>query len=115
MSAPVHFPPLVRSYVLLQRMRASAANVFRHATALLLGWVQEEAAFRNRAALAAAAIDDPLETLRPRLELALRNDPPAVRRAILAAVDEVHARTTAQAAALRVQLPLDMGDGGTTK
>lgn len=105
---PARPAPLVRIYVLALRIRASSANVFRTAIGLIITWTRDEAAFRNAASAHAAAIDDPLEGLRARLEHALRNDPPALRREILAAVDEVHARTEAQAAALRLQLPLGL-------
>ncbi len=108
MPAPItqHPAPIVRIYCLIVRMGASSANVFRHATTLLLGWCVEEADFRNTAAQSASAIDDPIESKRAMIEECLRNDPPHLRRAVLAALDEAHARTEAQAAALRVQLPL---------
>ena len=96
---------LVKILALLARLRAAACP-FPSSLSLLGGWTREAITDRNKAATAASAIDDPLESRFALLEKALANDPPAVRREILAAYREVHARSERAAAELRIQIPL---------
>jgi hypothetical protein len=97
--------PAVKSLRLLQRLQA-CTPLFETSFRWLAKWWRDMVDRLNRAAEAAQAIDDPLERRRAKIEQALANDPPALRREILAALDEVHARSESRAAELRVQLPL---------
>lgn len=112
--------PLIKILLCLRRM-AVAGCPFPACLGILSSWTRDSIAERNRAAEKALAIDDPLEhsdlvaRLRALAEESTRNDRPAVRRQMRQAVDdlatqlaEIHARTEAQAAALRIQLPLGL-------
>lgn len=101
--------PLVNILACIRRM-IEAGCPFPSCLTLLWGWAHESIAERNAAAVRALAIDDPLERAAALIELALRNDAPALRRQILAVIAEVHRRTEEQAAELRVQIPLALQD-----
>lgn len=88
---PAH-PPCVRSLLLLRRMYG-VCPTFAVSLGLLLGWQREEIALRAASAVAARAVDDPIEAAMPDIERALRNDPPSLRRKVLAALRLTHQRS----------------------
>ena len=97
--------PTLLIIALVRRLLAAGCSF-----ALSLGLIEKaaraEIVERNLAATEADAIDALYAGLRGKLERALANDPPALRREILAKVEESHRREHALALSLRVQLPL---------
>lgn len=71
----------------------------------LITWARATIGGLIGASRAALAIDDPLERLHDDLVRALKNDPPATRRAILRAVAQVHKNTEDLAAHLDPHCP----------
>lgn len=71
----------------------------------LCTWATQTITHMHACARAALAVDDPLERLHDDLVRALRNDPPAARRAILRAVEQVHKNAVALSAALDPHYP----------
>lgn len=98
-------PALLRLLGLIKMMQRTWGALQANCLALLEKWTRHEIAERNAAARRALEIDEPIERIRGLVEVALRNDPPDLRRQILSALDEVHANTETAAAALRIELP----------
>lgn len=100
--------PLVRAFALVTRMQGAFTECAL-SLSVLSGWIREQLGLEKAWSTAARAVDDTLEpalveleTALPELKAALRNDPPAQRRAILtaiahviAAAKETHTRTEA--------------------
>ena len=99
--------PTVIILALVRRLHAAGCS-FALSLGLIAEATHQEIAQRNAAADEASAIDMRIAAIQVKLEQALANDPPRLRREILAVVAEFHARERALAASLRVQLPLSL-------
>lgn len=99
--------PTLFILALVRRMQAAGCS-FALSLGLIVEAAHREVDERNAAADEATAIDARMASIQGKLEQALANDPPRLRREILGVVAEFHRRELALADGLRVQLPLPL-------
>jgi len=96
--------PLILALVLSLRLRAVFPAIRQSAT-LLVQWCREQLGLQQTWAAEAETLAQELESQRTAITEALRNDTPARRRKIEAALDEIHRHQLAHAANLAPRAP----------
>jgi hypothetical protein len=96
--------PLLLALLLSLRLRAVFPQIRQSAT-LLVEWTRAQLGLQKTWASEATSLTDELTAQRAAITACLRNDPPAHRRKIEAALDAIHAHQLAHAASLAPQAP----------
>jgi hypothetical protein len=96
--------PLILALVLSLRLRDVFPSIRQSAT-LLVGWTRAQLGLQQTWAAEAETLAAELDAQRTAITEALRNDPPAHRRKIEAALDEIHRHQVAHAAHLAPRAP----------
>lgn len=96
--------PLILALLLALRLRAVFPQIRQSAT-LLVQWTREQLGLQRTWQAEAETLAAKLDATRAEISAALRNDPPAHRRKIEAALDEIHRHQLAHAAHLAPRTP----------
>lgn len=102
--APAAPQPLILALVLALRLRTVFPAIRQSAT-LLVQWCREQLGLQRTWQAEAETLAAELAAQRTAISAALRNDPPAHRRKIEAALDEIHRHQLAHAANLAPRAP----------
>ena len=102
--APAAPQPLILALVLALRLREVFPAIRQSAT-LLVQWCREQLGLQRTWQAEAETLAAELDAQRTAISAALRNDPPAHRRKIEAALDEIHRHQLAHAAHLAPRAP----------
>ena len=96
--------PLILALVLSLRLRAVFPAI-RQSSTLLVQWCRAQLGLQRTWQTEAETLIGELDAQRDAISEALRNDPPAHRRKIEAALDEIHRHQLAHAASLAPRAP----------
>ena len=96
--------PLLLALILSLRLRSVFPQIRQSAT-LLVEWTRAQLGLQKTWASEATSLTDELTAQRAAITACLRNDPPAHRRKIEAALDEIHRHQVAHAASLAPRVP----------
>jgi len=102
--SPAEPQPLILALVLSLRLREVFPAIRQSAT-LLVQWCREQLGLQQTWASEADSLAQELDSQRAAITECLRNDPPAHRRKIEAALDEIHRHQLAHAASLAPRAP----------
>lgn len=96
--------PLLLALVLSLRLREVFPQI-RQSASLLVTWTRAQLGLQRTWATEATSLAQELESQRAAITDCLRNDPPAHRKKIEAALDEIHRHQLAHAAHLAPRVP----------